>query len=155
MISVVPLVRYFRYPRSLGSMPSIGSNFFGKARGVCGNLLEKQFPLFLYTLFLLSYLYSRASTKFHNRILPFRDGNTLHAFKLESRADDKLFPPLILGRLPPTCQFNVVYNANIMSSQRHLRRLVPLEPSRLLIQGRGAGDGSGVHHAEGKVYGGL
>jgi len=57
VISVVTLVRYFRYPRNLGSifiMPSIGSNFFGKARDVCGNLLEKQFPLFLYTFFLFS-----------------------------------------------------------------------------------------------------
>lgn len=59
VISVVSLgIRCFRYPRrSLGSifiMPSIGANFFGKARGVCGNLLEKQFPLFLYALFLLS-----------------------------------------------------------------------------------------------------
>jgi len=56
VISGVPLVKYFRYPRSPGSifiMPSIGSNFFGKARGVCGNLLEKQFPLFLHTLFFL------------------------------------------------------------------------------------------------------
>lgn len=67
MISVVPLVRCFRYPRSLDSvfiMSSIGSNFFGKARGACGNLLEKQFPLFLYALILpLSassrHLYSR------------------------------------------------------------------------------------------------
>lgn len=55
LISVVSLgIRHFRYPRSLGSifiMPSIGANFFGKACGVCGNLLEKQFPLFLYALF--------------------------------------------------------------------------------------------------------
>lgn len=54
---MVPLgIRCFRYPRSVGSifiMPSIGANFFGKARGACGNLLEKQFPLFLYALFLL------------------------------------------------------------------------------------------------------
>lgn len=47
-----------RYPRSLGSifiMPSIGSSFFGKARGVCGNLLEKQFPLFFLHLSKESY----------------------------------------------------------------------------------------------------
>lgn len=51
------LVRCFRYPRRLGSifiMPSIGSNFFGKGRGACGNLREKQFPLFLSTPFLPS-----------------------------------------------------------------------------------------------------
>lgn len=79
VISMVPLVRYFRYPRSLGSifvMPSIGSNFFGKARGVCGNLLEKQFLLFLYTLFLLSeclllFLFKRFNW-IYNRILEHR-----------------------------------------------------------------------------------
>lgn len=87
MISVVPLgIRCFRYPRSLGSifiMPSIGANFFGKARGVCGNLLEKQFPLFLYALFLLSkclslFFIHALQSSFHRCFLRVR--NTLRVF---------------------------------------------------------------------------
>lgn len=61
-------IRCFRYPRSVDSifiMPSIGANFFGKARGACGNLLEKQFPLFLYALFLLSKCLSSFFTRFN------------------------------------------------------------------------------------------
>jgi hypothetical protein len=95
----VPLVSCFRYPRSLGSifvMPSIGSNFFGKARGAWGNLLEKQFLLFLYTLFLLSlssYLRDSMNSSSH---FPFWNRNIFYTLKF----GDKLFPQtfFLVGR---------------------------------------------------------